>query len=83
MFMFFGGSFLVGREKLRNTLSTAGNSKTSSERPSPEPILKKEAPPAGLGGRQFWKRSGSLKCLELKGFGESQPYSRQKFQKKL
>ena len=49
----------------RNTPSTAGNSMTSSERPSPEPLLKKEAPPAVLGGREFWKRSGSLKCLEL------------------
>ena len=42
---------------------------TGSERPSPEPILKKEAPPAVLGGREFWKRSGSLKCLELQGLG--------------
>ena len=29
----------------------------------PEPLLKKEAPPAVLGGREFWKCSGSLKCL--------------------
>ena len=36
---------------LRNTPSTAGNSMTSSGRPSPEPLLKKEAPPAVLGGR--------------------------------
>ena len=28
------------------TLSTAGNSMTSSERPSPEPLLKKEGSPA-------------------------------------
>ena len=55
---------------LRNTPSTAGNSMTSSERPSPEPILKKEAPPAVLGGRQFWKCSGSPKCLELQGLGD-------------
>ena len=34
----------------RNTPSTAGNSMTSSERPSPEPLLKKEASPAVLGG---------------------------------
>ena len=33
-------------KKFRNTLSTAGNSMTSSERPSPEPLLKKEAPPS-------------------------------------
>ena len=56
---------------IRNTPSTAGNSMTGSERPSPEPILKKEAPPAVLGGREFWKRSGSLKCLELQGLGHS------------
>ena len=37
--------------EIRNTLRTAGNSMTSSERPSPEPILKKEAPPAVLGER--------------------------------
>ena len=53
----------------RNTPSTAGNSMTSSERPSPEPIPEKEASPAVLGGREFWKRSGSLKCFELKGLG--------------
>ena len=39
---------------LRNTLSTAGNSVTSSERPSPEPLLKKEASPGVLSGREFW-----------------------------
>ena len=55
--------------KIRNTPSTARNSMTGSERPSPEPILKKEASPAVLGGREFWKRSGSLKCLELEGLG--------------
>ena len=49
----------------RNTLSTAWNSMTSSERPSPEPFLAKEASPALLRGREFWKCSGSLKCLEL------------------
>ena len=55
--------------KVRNTPSTAGNSMASSERPSPEPILKKEASPAVLGGREFWKRSESLKCLESEGLG--------------
>ena len=53
------------RKPVRNTPSTAGNSMTSSERPSPEPILTKETSPAVLGGREFWKRSGRLKCLEL------------------
>ena len=42
----------------RSTRSTAGNSMTGSERPSPEPLLKKEASPAVLGGEAF-------KCLEL------------------
>ena len=35
---------------IRNALSTAGNSMMSSERPSPEPLLKKEASPAVPGG---------------------------------
>ena len=51
--------------KIRNTPSTAGNSMTGFERPSPEPLLKKEASPAVLGGRKFWKYSGAFKCLEL------------------
>ena len=42
---------------------------TGSERPSPEPLLKKEASPAVLGGREFWKCSGALKCLKLQGLG--------------
>ena len=40
---------------IRNAPSTAGNSMTSSERPSPEPILKKEASPAVLGGERILK----------------------------
>ena len=54
---------------IRNNPSTAGNSMTGSERLSPEPLPKKEAPPAVLGGREFWKCSESLKSLELQGFG--------------
>ena len=42
---------------------------TGSGRPSPEPLLKKEASPAVLGGREFWKCSGAFKCLELQGLG--------------
>ena len=57
-----GGTLLIPQDYLsdtpypalwgfvRNTLSTSGNSMTSSERPSPEPILKKEAPPSRTGG---------------------------------
>ena len=57
--------------QVRNTPSTARNSMTGSESPSPEPLLKKEASPAVLGGgREFWKCSGSLKCLELQGLGD-------------
>ena len=51
---------------------------TGSERPSPEPLLKKEASPAVLGGREFWKRSGSLKCLELQGLGDLEGNSRKR-----
>ena len=36
---------------VRNSPSTAGNSMTDSDTPSPEPLLKKEASPAVLGGR--------------------------------
>ena len=50
---------------LRNILSTAWNSMTSSERPSPEPLLQKEAFPAVRRGREFWKCTGGLTCLEL------------------
>ena len=38
------------------------------ERPSPEPLLKKEESPAVLRRRELGKCSGSLGCLELKGF---------------
>ena len=60
-----GKTVFVRTPFLRNTPSTAGNSITGSERPSSEPFLKKEASPAVLGGRSFWKGSGSLKCLEF------------------
>ena len=43
---------------------------TALRGPSPEPLPKKEAPPAVLGGREFWKCSGILKCLELQGWGD-------------
>ena len=51
---------------IRNAPSTAGNSMTGSERPSPEPLLEKEASPAALGVREFWKCSGrkSLRSLQ-------------------
>ena len=40
---------------------------SSSERLSP--LLKKEASPAVLRERQFWRCSGGFKCLELSGLG--------------
>ena len=42
---------------------------TGSERPSPEPFLKKEASPAVLGGREFWKRSGTSNALNYRFWG--------------
>ena len=42
-----------------------------SERPSPEPLLKKEASPAVLGGREFWSHAlETLKCLKIIGLGD-------------
>ena len=61
----FGLIFCSLCKSFRNTPSTAGNSMTSSERPSPEPLLKEEASSAVLGGREFWKCSGAFKCLGL------------------
>ena len=64
--------------------STAGNSITSSERPSPEPFLKKEASQPYWGGENSSNalQAASLKCLEL-CYGASQPYSRGEFQETL
>ena len=42
---------------------------TGSERPSPEPLLKKEASPAVLGGREAWKCSEAFKCLNYRAWG--------------
>ena len=42
------------------------NSMTSSERPSPEALLKKEACPAVLRGREFWKCSGGSNALNYR-----------------
>ena len=39
---------------------------TGSERPS----LEKRSVPSRTAGRQFWKRSGAFKCLELQGLGD-------------
>ena len=58
---------------------------TGSERPSPEPLLKKEASPAVLGGGE---NSGNAlepsNALNYRAWlGGSQPYSRGEFQEEL
>ena len=55
---------------------------TGSERPSPEPLLKKEASPAVLGGRDL-EMLWSLPMPWIIAFGGSQPYSRGEFQETL
>ena len=78
--MYWGGRQCGNAAPLiRNTPSTAGNSMTSSERPSPEPLLKKEASPAILGGERILEMLWS----RIIGFGGSQPYSRGEFQETL
>ena len=47
----------LGNPFVKNVLSTAGDSMTSSERPSPEPLLKKEAPP-------YWGGDNSGNALQ-------------------
>ena len=54
---------------LRNTPSTAGNSMTDSERPSPEPLLKKEAPPAVLGGENSGNALEASNALNYRIWG--------------
>ena len=70
---------------LTNSLSNAGNSMTSCEMPSAEPLWKqKEASLARLGGGESsGKCSGGFRCLELCCFGGAQPYSRGELQEKL
>ena len=53
---------------LRSAPSTAGNSMTGSERPSPEPLLKKRGVPSRTGGERILEML--WKCLELKGLGD-------------
>ena len=60
--------------------SAAGNSMTGSERPSPEPFLKKEASPAVLGGERIPEMLWSLQMPLIIGLGGSQLYSRGEFQ---
>ena len=68
---------------VRDTPSAAGNSMTGSERPSPEPLLKKEASPAVLRGERILEMLWKPQMPWIIGFGASQPYSRGEFQETL
>ena len=50
-----------------------GNSMTRYERPSLEPLLKPKASPAVLSGTNAGNALEASKCLDLQGFGGSQP----------
>ena len=50
--------------KVRDTFSTAGNSMTGSERPSPEPLLKKEA---SLARFMLWRLQKGLSRMHSQG----------------
>ena len=52
----------------------------SSERPFPEPLLKKEASPAILRGENSGNALEASNALNYRGDGGSQPYSRGEFQ---
>ena len=68
---------------LETTLSTAGNSMTSSERPSPEPILKKRGVPSRTGGERILETLWKPQMPWIIGLGASQPYSAVEFQETL
>ena len=53
----------------KHTLSTAGTSMTSSERSSMAPLLKKEAFPALLRGREFWNALEHSNGLKYRVWG--------------
>ena len=66
--------------RIRNALSTAGNSMTSSERPSPEALLKV---PSRIGeGENSGNALEASNALHYR-FGGSQSYSRVEFQEKF
>ena len=65
---------------IRYPPSTAGNSMTGSERPSPEPLLKKERPQPYCGGGENSENAlEPSNALIYRAWG-SQPYSRGEFQ---
>ena len=56
---------------------------TGSERPSPEPLLKKRAVPSRTGGERILEMLWKPQMPWIIGFGASQPYSRGEFQETL
>ena len=60
-----------------------GNSMTGSERPSPEPLLKKRGRPHPYWGDRILEMLWSLHMPWIIGFGGPQSYSRGEFQEKL
>ena len=57
---------IILSELLGNSLSTAGNSMTSCERP---PLLRKEGSPALLRGREFWNSLEASNALNYRALG--------------
>ena len=63
-------SMTPGAQKgFRNAPSTAGSSMTGSERPSPKPLLKKEASPAVLGGENSGNALEASNALNYRAWG--------------
>ena len=56
---------------MRNTLRIAGNSITSSERPSPEPLLKTRGVPSRTEGERILEMVLRHQIIELYGLGVS------------
>ena len=62
-------SVRIGPPGIRDAPSTAGNSMTGSERPSPEPLPKKEASPAVLGGENSGNALEASNALNYRVWG--------------
>ena len=61
--------FASMRPFFRDAPDTAGNSMTSSERPFPAPLLKKEASPAVLGGENSGNALEASNALNYRAWG--------------
>ena len=68
-FLSFSLSLLHVCVKLSNTPRVAESSMTSSERPLSGTNSEERSVPSRAGGREFRRRSGSLICLDLLGWG--------------